>query len=57
MDIQVIRDKYQYRYISCPHCDSELKIRKDTVKYHYDNGYNVANVKCPCCFKEFKILR
>ena len=56
MDIQIIKDKYHYKYVICPHCSSELKIRKDTIEYNYDNGYFITNIHCPCCVKEF-VLR
>lgn len=53
MDIQIIKDKYHYKYAVCPHCNSELKIKKDIIEYHYDKGYNIANINCPCCNENF----
>lgn len=55
MEIEVIRDRYNYLYDICQHCNSELKIKKSDINYHYNNGYNVADIKCPCCNKEFRI--
>ena len=55
IEIEVIRDNYIYRYEVCPNCGSELKIKRNTVKYHYSKGYNIADVKCPCCNKGFYI--
>lgn len=55
--IEVIRDRYNYLYDKCPHCNSELKIKKSGINYRYDNGYEVADIKCPCCDKVFRIKR
>ena len=53
MDIQIIKDKYHYRYDTCPYCNSELKIIKDTIEYHYYSGVNIAKIECPCCNRDF----
>lgn len=57
MEIEIIKDNYKYRYAICPECKSELKIKKDTIEYHYSKGYNIANINCPCCNKDFIIRR
>lgn len=57
MDIVIIKDKYKYRYCICPHCDSELKIRKNTINYSYCAGYNIATINCPCCNRDFALHR
>ena len=36
MEIEVIRDRYNYLYDKCPHCNSELKIKKNSVNYNYN---------------------
>lgn len=57
MDIEIIKDKHNYRFITCTNCHSELKIKKDGIKYNYKKGYMVANIICPCCNKNFIIHR
>lgn len=57
MDIEVIKNKYKYRFVVCSNCDSELKINKDDILYHYVKGYDIATIKCPCCNKQFTIKR
>lgn len=54
-EIEVIRDRYNYIHENCPICNSRLKIKKNSINYYYKNGYNVADIKCPCCNKEFMI--
>lgn len=57
MNIEVIKNKYKYRFVVCSNCDSELKINKDGILYHYVKGYDIATIKCPCCNKQFTIKR
>ena len=57
MEIEVIIDRHNYRYDECTHCDSKLKIKKNGILYYYKNGYDVAEIKCPCCNKIFMIKR
>ena len=35
MEIEVIRDKYLYRYENCPNCNSEMRIKKNTIQYKF----------------------
>ena len=55
MEIEVIKNKYVYRYEVCPHCKSEMKIKKNTIQYHYSKGYRIADIVCPCCNEIFVI--
>ena len=55
--IEVITNRYNYRYESCPLCKSELKIKKSSLSYKYNKGYEFATVKCSCCNKEFTVER
>lgn len=57
MEIEIIKNKYKYRYDTCPNCESQLKTKKDTVDYFYSNGYEIAIINCPCCKKDFIIHR
>ena len=57
MEIEVIKNKYEYRYDVCPNCNSELRIKKSTIRYHYSKGYNITNIICPCCNKDFVIYK
>ena len=55
MDIEIIKDRYNYRYDICTNCKSELKIKKSKIKYQNNKGYEVATIRCPCCNKDFVI--
>lgn len=55
MEIEVIKNKYEYRYDICPNCNSELRIKKSTICYNYIKGHNIANIICPCCSDDFII--
>lgn len=57
MKIEVIKNKYEYRYDICPNCNSELRIKKSTISYHYSKGYYIANIICPCCNNVFIIYK
>lgn len=56
MKIEIIKDMHKYRYVNCPHCKSELRIMRNTIQFHYDKGYYIAEYTCPCCNHE-AILR
>jgi len=56
-DITIMKDMCRYRYEECPECKSELKIKYSSLKFFYLKGYYKANIKCPCCNKEFLIGR
>ena len=53
MEIEVIKDRYHYRYCTCTKCHSELKIKKNDIQYYYHKGYEVADITCPCCNESF----
>ena len=53
MEIEVIKDKYNYKYCICTNCQSELKIKKNDIQYYYKSGYMIANIICPCCNQNF----
>ena len=55
MDIEVIKDRHNYEYRTCTNCRSELKIKRSEISYYYHKGYEVANIICPCCNKEFML--
>lgn len=57
MDIEIIKNNYKYRFVVCSKCHSELKINKNSIIYYYEKGYDVADIKCPCCNEYFKIKR
>lgn len=62
MEIQVIKDNYNYRYFKCPKCKSELKIRNNSIKDA--NKYKLTkyskreyvNIICPCCNRGIMVL-
>lgn len=53
MEVEVIKDRYNYIYCACTKCGSELKIKKSEIPYYYHKGYEIASIICPCCNKEF----
>ena len=57
MEIQIIKDRYHYRYDNCPHCNSELKIVKDSIDYRYSMGIYIVEITCPCCNEDFILCK
>lgn len=49
VEIEVIKDKYSFKYVTCPHCKSELRVKKESLTYTHNKGYNIAIIACPCC--------
>lgn len=53
MEVEVLKDKYNYKFYICTNCESELKVKKDDMKFYYKNGFSIADILCPCCNKKF----
>ena len=51
VEIEVIKDNYNFRYVTCPHCKSSLRIKKKSLSY----SYSIAIVACPCCNKNIML--
>ena len=56
-DVVVMRNCYNYRFVTCPMCKSDLRVKRNSLKYEYKFGEETAPIDCPCCKNTFSVTR
>ena len=55
LNITVMEDKWNYKYVLCDFCDSKLKLERKQIPYKNTAGVFRYVMACPCCNQPLSI--